>query len=310
MDVEKGDVSSGYGSMKSHTGLKHNGLESLMNDNDRIDADTNKTLSNGDVISGIGLLKSNILPQDNESKKLNEINMSVENGDVNGDYFYMNCFTGSDVKNHISIDYTKKRYGIYTNRYLRENNGLPDGVYIGDMLPASKLNQYVNIEYNNEHHNFQRNGNISTSYNSSVSTLTSTSVTLKNDKGCSLLITKYENTKFSYLSKTRPITIRSASGIIKSQTKILANKTWHYVVLEYVLKYTAMKEVVSEMDIIIIFSTQTIIRHNKCQMRFLDKVLLKQDFDKKIMINTITCSMLESPSTSDYYDTDNGVLNQ
>ena len=61
------------------------------------------------------------------------------------------------------------------------------------------------------------------------------------------------------------------------------------------------------MDIIIIISTQEIISQNKCQMRFLDKLVLKQDFGKKLLINAITCSMFESPSTSDYDDMDNGV---
>ena len=62
------------------------------------------------------------------------------------------------------------------------------------------------------------------------------------------------------------------------------------------------------MDIITTSSTQEIIRQNKCQIRFLDKLLLKQDVDKKFMINKITCSMFESPSTSDDDDDmDNGV---
>ena len=39
-------------------------------------------------------------------------------------------------------------------------------------------------------------------------------------------------------------------------------------------------------------------------MRFLDKLVLKQDFDKELMINSIVCSMLESTSTFDYDDTD------
>ena len=50
--VKKVDVSSGYGSMNSHTDLQQNCLESLMNDNDRIDTNMNETLQNGDVISG------------------------------------------------------------------------------------------------------------------------------------------------------------------------------------------------------------------------------------------------------------------
>ena len=56
------------------------------------------------------------------------------------------------------------------------------------------------------------------------------------------------------------------------------------------------------MDTITTFSTQKIIRHNKCKMRFLDKLAPKQDFDQKLMINTIYFSILDSPSTSDYED--------
>ena len=43
-----------------------------------------------------------------------------------------------------------------------ENNGLLDGVVIDLMLPESVLNQLVNMEYNNQHHKLQRNGNIPT----------------------------------------------------------------------------------------------------------------------------------------------------
>ena len=49
-----------------------------------------------------------------------------------------------------------------------ENNGLTDGIGIDVMLPAYALNKYTNMEYNNENHNLLRNGNISTSNNSSV----------------------------------------------------------------------------------------------------------------------------------------------
>ena len=40
-------------------------------------------------------------------------------------------------------------------------------------------------------------------------------------------------------------------------------------------------------------------------MRFLDKLVSKQTFDQKLNINSITCSMLESPSTSDDDDMEN-----
>ena len=95
---------------------------------------------------------------------------------------------------------------------------------------------------------------------------------------------------------------------MKTQIKKLAKKTWHSVIIEYFMKDKNMNEVVSATDIIITFYTHEIIRHNKCQMRFLYKLVLKQEFDKKLMINEITCSMLDSPSTSDYDDMDNVFL--
>ena len=77
------------------------------------------------------------------------MNMSVGNSDINGEYWYTNSSTGSELKNHNYVDYTMKRYEISANIYLREINGLPDDVDIDDMLPASSLNQYVNMEYIN-----------------------------------------------------------------------------------------------------------------------------------------------------------------
>ena len=86
--------------------------------------------------------------------------MSVENGDNNGDFCYVNSSTGSESNNHNSVDSTKKIYEISTNIYLMENNGLPDVLVIDDMLSASALNHYSNMDYNNEPHNILSNGNI------------------------------------------------------------------------------------------------------------------------------------------------------
>ena len=61
------------------------------------------------------------------------------------------------------------------------------------------------------------------------------------------------------------------------------------------------------MDIIITVLTQEIIRQNKCQMRLLDKLLLKQNFDQKLIINAINCSVLDYKPTSDYDEMDNCV---
>ena len=71
--------------------------------------------------------------------------MCVDNGDATIDYFSINSSTGSKSKNHNSIDYTNKRDNFSTNGYLMENNILPDGVGIDDMLPSSALNQYFNM---------------------------------------------------------------------------------------------------------------------------------------------------------------------
>ena len=131
-----------------------------MNDNERNDADMNYNLHNVYVSRGIGLLNRHTPPQDNESSNLNEMNMSVDNGDINGDYCYMNDSTISESKKQNYIDQTKKIDEISTNRYLMKDNGLTDGVSIDNMLPASALNQCVNMEYNNGHHKLWRNCNI------------------------------------------------------------------------------------------------------------------------------------------------------
>ena len=68
-----------------------------------------------------------------------------------------------------------------------------------------------------------------------------------------------------------------------------------------------MKEVVSEIDLMITSSTQEMIMHNKCQTRFLENSVLKRKFDKNLIINAITWSMLESLLNSDDDDMDNGV---
>ena len=74
------------------------------------------------------------------------MNMSVENGDVNVDYFYINSSTVYVINNHNYIDYTKNIYESSNNRHVKGNNGLLGGVGIDDMLPASAPNQYVNME--------------------------------------------------------------------------------------------------------------------------------------------------------------------
>ena len=117
-----------------------------------------------------------------------------------------------------------------------ENNGLPDCAGIDYIFHECALNQYVNVKYNNEHHNLHINGNISTSNKSSVSTLTAPSVSSTNDEGCSLFSTLHEKIKYSDLSKTQSRAVRYASDVMKSQIKLLANKTWHSVIIEYFLE--------------------------------------------------------------------------
>ena len=108
------------------------------------------------------------------------MNMSVDNGDVNGDYFYMDSSTRYESNDQSSFDYTKKRDEIYINRCLIEHNGWPYSARIDVMLPASMLNQYDNMECNNKHHNLLSHGDISTSKKPSVSTFTSPYITSTN----------------------------------------------------------------------------------------------------------------------------------
>ena len=89
VDVHKRSVSSGYGFLNIKTDSQHNYLESLISYNDMIDTYMNETLHNGDMSTRIGLLNIHTLPQASKSSQLNEMNMSVDNDDVNGDYFYM-----------------------------------------------------------------------------------------------------------------------------------------------------------------------------------------------------------------------------
>ena len=87
-----------------------------MNNNNRDAMEMHANLQNGEVSNGIGLLNSHSPPQYNESRNLNEMNMGVENGYVNGVPCYININTESKSKNHNCIDYTKKRNEIAPNR--------------------------------------------------------------------------------------------------------------------------------------------------------------------------------------------------
>ena len=99
------------------------------------------------------------------------------------------------------------------------------------MLPKSILHQYVNIEYNNGYHYPFMNSKMLTSKHSSVSTLTSPSVTSKNDEVCSLQNPIHEKIKYSYLSKTQSRYVRRLSYVMKTHIKLIYHKTWHFVIL-------------------------------------------------------------------------------
>ena len=81
-----------------------------MNDIDRNYTDMNDTLQNGDVIIIIGFLNNHTLSQDIQPRNLNDMDISVDKGCFNGDYFYMNSSTVSESNNHNFIDYTNKIY--------------------------------------------------------------------------------------------------------------------------------------------------------------------------------------------------------
>ena len=80
-----------------------------------------------------------------------------------------------------------------------------------------------------------------------------------------------------------------ARDVMKSQLNLVANKTCNSIILENFFKDKVIKGGVSEMYIINTSSTQEIIGYNKCQMRFLNKLVFEQEFDKKLMINVIIC---------------------
>ena len=85
--------------MIKNTVYQHNGLQELMNYNEKDDIKMNADLQNVDVISVIGLIQSHTLLQFNESHNLNDMNWGVENGYISGGNCYMNIHTISKAKN-------------------------------------------------------------------------------------------------------------------------------------------------------------------------------------------------------------------
>ena len=51
------------------------------------------------------------------------------------------------------------------------------------------------------------------------------------------------------MSKTQARAVCRAIDVMQKHVKLWPHKTWHLVILEFFLKYKAMKEVVSEIDI-------------------------------------------------------------
>ena len=82
---------------------------------------------------------------------------------------------------------------------------------------------------------------MSTSQHSSVSTLNSPSVTSINDEVFSLETPIHEKINYSCLSKTQARRFQRSSGVMKTHIKSIDHKTCHYEILEYFLKYKAMK---------------------------------------------------------------------
>ena len=75
--------------------------------------------------------------------------------------------------------------------------------------------------------------------------MNSPSITLTNKEGCSLFSPIHKNINYSDLSKTQPRAVRRASDAMKSHIKLLANKIWNSVILDYLFKDKGMEEVVS-----------------------------------------------------------------
>ena len=73
----------------------------------------------------------------------------VENGDVSGRHFFMNCCNLYEAKNLSSIESAKKMNGNVPNVSEMEDTGFQDGFNIDAVLSASTLHQYANTEFNN-----------------------------------------------------------------------------------------------------------------------------------------------------------------
>ena len=127
--------------------------------------DINANLQNGYLSSGIGLINIHILSQCNKSSNLNEMNWDSKDVDISAGNCYMNSHTVSEANNNKTIDYTKKIAENTRNRSGMQSTESQAGVDIDIVLPTSKINQYENMEYNNEYDSSLMNGKTPTSKN-------------------------------------------------------------------------------------------------------------------------------------------------
>ena len=56
----------------------------------------------------------------------------------------------------------------------------------------------------------------------------------------------HKNIKYSDLSKIQSRYVRRESDVMKSQIKLLDNKTWHYGIQEYVFKNQILKNCIRQ----------------------------------------------------------------
>ena len=165
----------------------------------------------------------------------------VENRDVSSGHFFMKNHTVSEAKNHNSKYSTNKRDGNFPNVSEMEDTGLQDGVDIDGILSAWTLYQYSNMEHNNEYQFPLINNKTSSSNNYSVSILPQPYVTSRNDEVRSWQNTIHKNIKYSDWSKSQSIYISRVIDVMKTHIQLLAHKTWHYVILKYIMKYKAIQ---------------------------------------------------------------------
>ena len=122
-----------------------------------------------------------------------------------------------------------------------KETGFQYGVDTDAMLSISTIHQYTNMEFNNAYHPPLMDVKMARSNSSSVSTLTSTSVTSKNDEVFSLQNPIHDQINYSYLSKSQSRYVCRAIDVMKTQVKLLVRKRLHPLILAYFLKDKSIK---------------------------------------------------------------------